>query len=235
MLPDPAKVRQAVNHGAAGQALAAAVFEGDADTVRRTLVADPALRDTQVPPVTYPDFAPDGQFGDLLTFAVARDDPAMVGVLLDAGIPADGAIPGKALDLAIDTDRLALAERLLQAGARANPASPEDAVVPLLSAARRGNVEAARLLMRHGADPDWQDSSGTTLLQSAVDMDSMRVAEAMIDAGGDPWIINSGGTVPARGIYEELKLTSAEEEQARQRLIERVRRADRPWPPPRHQ
>lgn len=233
MLPDPAKVRPALNHRGSGQALADAVFAGDVDTASRMLAADPALRDTHVPPVKYPDFAPDGQFGDLLTFAVARGDAAMLDALLDAGVSPDGAVQGVALDLAVDLDRLALAERLLKAGARANPAAPDAAQIPLLSAARRGNVEAARLLLRHGADPGWRDSSGTSLLQTAVDMDSMRVAEAMIDAGADPWAADSRGTVPARGIYEQLKLVSEGEEKARARLLVSIRRSDKPWPPSR--
>ncbi len=231
MLPDPAKVRQSVNHAGAGRALVDAVFEGDVDAARRMLAADPALRDTHVPPVRYPDFAPDGQFGDLLTFAVARGDRAMLDALLAAGVAPDGAIPGRALDLAIDLDRLELAERLLDAGARAEPAAADAVDVPLLSAARSGNVEATRLLLRHGADPAWKDSSGTSILQTAVDMDSMRVAEAMIEAGADPWAADDRGTVPARGIYEDLKLTSTEEQQARQRLLARIRRPDKPWPP----
>lgn len=231
MLPDPVKVRQAINHGGSGQELAGAVFDGDVDTVRRMLAADPALSDTHVPPVRYPNFAPDGQFGDLLTFAVARGDGAMLDALLDAGVAPDGVVPCKALDLAIDLDRLALAERLLKAGARANPMAADAVDVPMLSAARHGNVEAARLLLRHGADPGWRDSSGTSLLQTTVDMDSMRVAEAMIDAGADPWVADSRGTVPARGIYEDLKLTSQSEEAARTRLLARIRRADKPWPP----
>lgn len=231
MLPDPAKVRRSVNHGGAGQALADAVFEGDVSQVRRILATDPALRDTHVPPVAYPDFAPDGQFGDLLTFAVGRNDAAMVEVLLDAGLSPDGAIAGRALDLAIELDHLALAERLLRAGARPDPVAADAAVVPMLTAARHGNVEAARVLLRHGADAQWRDSSGTSLLQTAVDMDSMQVAEAIIEAGADPWQADSNGTTPAHGISQELRLTSAAEEQARRRLIARIRRADRPWPP----
>jgi hypothetical protein len=227
MLPDPVEVRRAVNHGGSGQALTDAVFEGNVAAVAAMLAADPALRDTHVPPVAYPDFAPDGEFGDLLTFAVARGDAAMLEALLDAGVAPDGAIAGRALDLAIEIDNLGLAERLLQAGARPNPVRPDATHVPLLTAARRGNVEGARLLMRAGADPEWRDSTGTSLLQTAVDMDSMLVAEAMIEAGADPLAVDRHGTAPVQGIYQDLRLTSPVEEQARRRLMARL---PRPYP-----
>lgn len=232
MLPDRQKARLAVTNGASGRALTDAVFEGDDAAVRRMLRADPALRDTHVPPVPYPDLAPDGQIGDLPGFAVARGDGEMLALLLAAGVPPDGAVPGFALDLAVNMNRLDLAQILLKAGARANPEAAGATHIPLLSAGRRANIEAARLLMAHGADPDWRDSADTSLLQTIVDMDSMRVAEVLIEGGGDPWAYNSGGTVPARGIYEPLKLTSPEEEGARQRLLAKIRRPDRPWPPP---
>lgn len=222
MLPDPAKVRGAVNHGGCGQALTDAVFEGNTAVVRDMLAADPALRDTHVPPVTYPDFAPDGVFGDLLTFAVAQGDAAMLEALLDAGVAPDGPIEGRALDLAIDLDYLVLAERLLSAGARPDPVGPDASYVPLLTAARRGNVEAALLLLRSGADPEWRDSTGTSLLQTAVDMDSMRVAEIMIEAGANPLTVDRHGAAPVKGIYEALRLTSEAEEQARRRLVARI-------------
>ncbi len=229
--PDEALVLKAVNHGQSGRDLAAAVFSGDRNTAARLLADDPALRTTHVPSVTYPNFAPDGQYGDLLTFAVARCDSAMLGTLLDSGVPADGAIPRSALDLAIRSGALDLAERLLTAGAKPD-ARPGEAIVPMLSAGRTANVEAARLLLRHHADPNWRDATHTTILQSVVDMDAMQVAEALIEGGADPWAVSAGGALPARGIYEPLRLTSAPEEAAQKRLIARLGKSGAPWPPP---
>lgn len=229
--PDESLVLKAINYGQSGRDLAAAVFAGDRDAAARLLSADPALRTTHVPPVAYPNFAPDGQYGDLLTFAVARCDAAMVDTLIDHGVPADGAIPRNALDLAIRSGNLPLAERLLKAGAKPD-ARPGEAIVPMLSAGRAADPQAARLLLRYKADPNWRDATHTTILQSVVDMDAMQVAEALIEGGADPWAVSAGGALPARGIFEPLRLTSSPEEAARTRLIARLQKPNMPWPPP---
>lgn len=229
--PEETLVLKAINHGQSGRDLAAAIFAGDQAAVRRLLSADSALRTTHVPPVAYPDFAPDGQYGDLLTFAVARCDPAMIDVLLALGVPADGALPRSALDLAIRSGQLHLAERLLKAGAQPD-AQPGDRIVPMLSAGRTADPEAARLLLYYRANPNWHDGTDTSILQSVVDMDAMRVAEILIAAGADPWAVGTDGALPARGISEPLRLHSGEEEAARQRLIALLRTPGAPWPPP---
>lgn len=222
---------KAVNHGQSGRDLVAAIFVGDQAIVRNLLAADPVLRTTHVPPVAYPNFAPDGQYGDLLTFAVARCDPAMIDMMLALGVPANGALPGSALDLALRSGQLALAERLLKAGAQPD-AQPGDRIVPMLSAGRTADPDAARLLLDYRANPNWRDGSGTTILQSIVDMDSMRVAEILINAGADPWAPGPDGALPARGIFEPLRLHSGQEETARQRLIGLLSQSGGPWPPP---
>jgi hypothetical protein len=231
-LPDERLVLQAVNNGQSGRDIAAAVFEGDVETVRRLARGDPLLLDTHVPPKVYPEFRPDGQFGDLLTFAVARCDPRMVDALLYLGVPANGMIRGAPLDLAVRAGDLGLARRLLEAGASPDPQKAGGMIVPMLTAGRHARPDAAQLLIRHGADLGWTDSTGTTALQTIVDMDSMRVAEVLIAAGADPWAVGAGGALPARGISEPLQLTARDEEAARQRLIARLNRPGAPWPPP---
>lgn len=229
--PDETLVLKAINHGQSGRDLAAAIFAGERGEAARLLASDPTLRTTHVPPVEYPNFAPDGQYGDLLTFAVARCDAAMLDTLLDHGVAATGTIQRSALDLAIRSGTLDLAERLLKAGAKPD-AIPGDRIVPMLSAGRTANPQAARLLLRYHADPNWRDATHTTILQSVVDMDAMQVAEALIEGGADPWAVSAGGALPARGIYEPLRLTSALEEAARTRLIARLKKPFAPWPPP---
>lgn len=231
MLPDERKVLTAITHGQAGRDLAAAVFAGDTDTVRRMLAADSRLRDAHVPPAVYPNFAPDGQWGDLLTFAVGQCDMTMVDLLLQLGLPANGAIPGSPLNLALQSNDLSFAERLLDAGASPDP-EPSDFVAPLQTAGTQASPAAAELLLTRGADPNRRSSVGFTALQGVVDGDSMRVAEVLIRHGGDAWALNPGGGLPAQGIAQPLILTSEAEEAARQRLLSQVRRADRPWPPP---
>ncbi|RVT90813.1 ankyrin repeat domain-containing protein [Sphingomonas crocodyli] len=229
-LPDERKVLGAVTNGQAGRDLAAAIFAGDADDVRRRLTRDPQLASTHVPPVAYPDFAPDGQFGDLLTFAVARCDGSMLDTLLALKVPP--AIQGDALTLAIATRAHDLAEKLLAAGADANGGKGSPRVPPLVTAAEHEDVDAANLLLRHGADPNARDGADITVLQTVVDADSMQVAEALIAHGGDPWAVSAGGAIPARGIWEPLRIGSPAEEAARQRLIAKLQRKGAPWPPP---
>lgn len=230
MLPDERKVLTAITHGQAGRDLAAAVFAGDQATVRQMLAADPQLRTAHVPPATYPDSAPDGQFGDLLTFAVARCDTGMVDLLLQLGVPADGAIPGSPLTLAVQARDLAIARQLLAAGA--HPDQPPGDPFRTMYSATLQSPEALELLLAHGADPDRRDSTGTSILQTTVDGDAMRSAEVLIRHGGDPWLLGPDGVLPVQGIAEPLILHTDADEAARQRLLRQVRRSDRPWPPP---
>jgi len=232
-LPDARRVVLTVTNGQAGRDIAEAVLTGHADRARVMLAADPALATTHVPVRRYPDFQPDGEYGDLLTFAVARCDARMLDTLLHAGVAANGAVPGNALDLALQGNRLSDAERLLAAGGSPDPQkTTPGAPWPLVTAGRKANPEAATLLIRHGADLGWTDSTGTSALQTIVDMDSMRVAEVLIEAGADPWAVGPDGALPAFGIAQPLRLVSPEEEQARQRLIARLSRPGLPWPPP---
>jgi uncharacterized protein len=90
LLPDREQVLSSISHGEAGREIAEAVMTGDRDRAVRLVQADPGLLSAHVPKVEYPDFAPDGQFGDLLTFAVARCDVEMIDALLAAGLPPDG-------------------------------------------------------------------------------------------------------------------------------------------------
>lgn len=230
MLPDERKILTAITHGQAGRDLAAAVFAGDQAAVRQMLTTDPQLRTAHVPPATYPDFAPDGQFGDLLTFAVAQCDTGMVDLLLQLGVPANGAIPGSPLTLAVQARDLAIARQLLAAGA--HPDQPPGDPFRTMYSATLHSPEAVELLLAHGADPDRRDSTGTSILQTTVDGDAMRSAEVLIRHGGDPWLLGPDGVLPAQGIAEPLILHTDADEAARQRLLRQVRRADRPWPPP---
>lgn len=231
-LPDRQKVLAHVTHGEGGRAMAAAVMEGDLARVRVLAESRPDLLRAHVPPAVYPDFAPEGQFGDLLTLAVGAGDDAMLAALLDLGVPANGVLWAKALCLALVTDRLDLATVLLEAGASPDPEHDNASDAPMVRAIFRNSVPMAELLLRYGADPNWRDSSSTTMFQTAVDADAMLVAEVMFAAGGDPYAVSGGGRVPAIGISEPLFIESRPDEAARQRIIARIKASDRPWPPP---
>lgn len=231
-LPDEKLVMKALTNAGAGRDIAAAVFAGDTALVELLAKGDHALLTTHVPPPIYPDFRPDGQYGDLLTFAVARCDATMLDTLLRLGASADGAVPGAALDLAIRASDLGLARRLLAAGASPDPQKQGGKIYPMQTAGRIARPDAAQLLIDAGADLAWTDDTGTTVLQTIVDMDSMRVAEVLVAARADAWAVGAGGALPARGIAEPLRLASPQEEVAQRRLVARVRKPGLPWPPP---
>lgn len=228
---DERLILKAVTNGQSGRDITAAVFAGDVARVRALAQADPAVLTTHVPPARYPDFRPDGQAGDLLSFAVARCDPAMRDALLQLGAKPDGAILGLPLGTAIEVHDLDAMRALLAAGASPDPQG-EDAVWPLRTAARVADPAAAKLLIAHKAKLDRTDPTGSGPLQDAIDMDSMQVAEVLIEAGANPWAVGAGGALPAYGIAQPLKLSSPDEEAARQRLEAKLRASGAPWPPP---
>ncbi|MDR6787171.1 hypothetical protein J2Y58_000509 [Sphingomonas sp. BE138] len=228
---DERLILKAVTNGQAGRDIVAAVFAGDAAKVRALAQRDPALLTTHVPPARYPDFRPDGQWGDLLSIAVARCDATMLDALLAAGAAPDGAVPGLPLDTAVGTHDLTAMRTLLAAGARPDPSGP-NAPWPLRTAARVADPAAAKLLIAAKAQVDRVDATGSSALQDAVDMDSMQVAEVLVEAGANPWAVGAGGALPAYGIGQLLKLTSPEEEAARARLVAKLRASGAPWPAP---
>lgn len=229
--PDKELVLKAVTNGRSGRDMMAAVFAGDAGRVRALARQEPAALTTHVPPARYPDFRPDGQWGDLLSIAVARCDAAMLKALLAAGAAPDGAVPGLPLDTAVAARDLAAMRLLLAAGAKVDPSGPH-ARWPLRTAARVADPASAELLIAHKARIDRLDATGSSVLQDAVDMDSMRVAEVLIEAGANPWAVGAGGALPAYGIGQPLTLASPAEEAARARLEAKLRATGAPWPAP---
>lgn len=231
-LPKREAVLAHVTNGEAGRDIAAAVLDGEDEAVRRLAGADPGLLQTHVPPVEYPNSTPDGQYGDLLTFAVSRCDAEMVNTLLELGLSPNGALYGYALELAVQANSPELPALLLEAGADPDPQKKDMRAYPMHMASLLANPAAARLLIEYGADLDWANQFGRTALQHAVDQDSMTVAEVLIEAGADPWRVSNGGGLPAFGIYEPLLLTNEQEEAARTRLIEKLKADGVAWPPP---
>lgn len=232
MLPDRHRVLGAISHGETGRAIAEAVLDGDAATVRRLAAADPEALNAHVPPVEYPDFAPDGEFGDLLVFAVGRCDRAMLHTLLELGLSPDGAISGAALELSIQANTPDFMIDLLDAGADPDPQKHGAAAYPLDRAAAHRNLAAARLLLRYGADVHWADPFGYTALHEAAAMDSIAVAELLIEHGADPWRPSRVGALPAWWIAQPLVLSHEADVAARDRLIQRLRTSGAGWPPP---
>jgi ankyrin repeat protein len=86
-----------------------------------------------------------------------------------------------------------MAERLLEAGARADGRMPGGGrIVPW--AIRQGRAELVRRLLKAGADAHQRDRQGNPLLQVAIASGQRRIAEDLLALGADPGAINPAGT-----------------------------------------
>jgi len=104
-----------------------------------------------------------------LADAVARGDLAAVRTLLARGADVNAAqVDGAtALHVAVDADRLDLADALLRAGAHASRAD-RYGVTPIYLASVNGNTTMIRRLLDAGADPNSVDPTGETALMTAA-------------------------------------------------------------------
>ncbi len=122
-----------------------------------------------------------------LHFAVRDNDLAKVNNLLAAGADAKaanryGVTP---LYLACENANPAIIERLLKAGADANSVSTEGETA-LMTVARTGVVEAAKVLLDHGAKVDAREEwHGQTALMWAVDEQHPAMMKELIAHGAD--------------------------------------------------
>lgn len=227
--PDPRLVRPNLTHGEAGRRLYDAVMDGDAETVATTLRADPRLAGLTVEYDRAGD-RPEGQDGDLLTLAVTNCDPVMLATLLRSGVAPDGVERGRAMTYAMLADEPDMAEQLFQAGASPDPQKKGGDNI-LSNVAADGNMGGAMMLIRHGLDLNWIDDFGNGHLETAVDMESFRVAEKLVQAGAPLWRVSMGGFMPVHALFKQRVLTKPDEDAAFARLREKARRPGLPWPP----
>ena len=86
--------------------------------------------------------------------------------------------------LAIDSDNVAVAEKLLQMGADANARDAKTGLTGLMLAACHGNAALVKALLSAGADPLTVDSqTGATALHKAAQGGSLEVAQLLVEAG----------------------------------------------------
>lgn len=231
VLPDKAKILSRLSNGQAGRDLAEAIWRGDVASVATQLRADPRLASTRVVPDPSLTSQPDGQYGDLLTFAVARCNRPVVEALLDGGVPADGASVGQALALALLSDDPQLPEALLARGASADPqkAGGVDVFDQVSAASHIGGV---MMLLRHGLDVKWADAFGRTHLDTALMMQNYAIAELLLKAGADLWHADRDGFTPAHQLAAPtLKALSVDDAAARDRMVAAAKAGGRAWPP----
>jgi len=122
-----------------------------------------------------------------LHWAVRADDMAKVNKLLAAGadVKAANRYGVTPLFLACQNANPAMIERLLKAGADPNSVSTEGETA-LMTVARTGVVEAAKVLLDHGAKVDAREEwHGQTALMWAVDEKHAAMAKQLIAHGAD--------------------------------------------------
>ncbi len=233
MLPDRTKVLANLSNGGSGRAVAEAVLDGRLDAARAMLARDPRLLTTIVTHDPRMDAAPTGQAGDLLTLAVSTCDGKTVAMVLDAGMPPDGAKVGNALSLALLADTPDLAEQLLEAGASPDPQKlpgGEDAMATAIAFAHPG---AVMTLLRHGADPRWADGFGIDRVRLAVDAEQMDIAELLVAKGASLWTVAEDGSMAAHVLMDQpIAFDSSEMKAARERLVTTAKNSGLAWPPP---
>ncbi|MCE2542708.1 MAG: ankyrin repeat domain-containing protein [Acidobacteria bacterium] len=129
-----------------------------------------------------------------LHWAVHHDDLDMVRALIDAGADVNaanryGATP---LLLACTNGSAPVVDALLRAGA--NPDTFSVGETALMTAGRTGSVDAARLLLEHGADPHLaEELRGQTALMSAAAARHAGMVRLLLDHGVDIDLHSRGG------------------------------------------
>ncbi len=213
VVPDLRQMLPLLSHGEAGRDLAAAVFEGRADRMRAMIARDRQLL------ATVAAGADAATSGDLLTFAVATGEPALVMALLECGMPPDGALPGRALALALMADSPDMAAVLLGAGASADPQTRPGGVDVLATAIDADHGAAVAILLRYGANPRWADEFGIDRVRLAVDAERFVIAEQLLAAGGCGWrVAEDGSTAAHRTALGAAFFDDADNRAAQQRL-----------------
>ena len=234
-LPDRTKIMANLSGGQAGREAMAAVFAGDAGALRRLVAADKRVLQTKVTvPADY-DSRPDGQWGDLMTIAVAQCDGDTARALLELGASPNGANYGWPLSIAVQQRTPDMAALLLDAGADPDPAAKggQDVIPGVLA---YGGLGAMRLLLRHGLDPNREGPfGGNTALWTAIASEQYEIADLLMDHGASGWVVGGEGGTAALTLSRGGPIVFAGEGQdaLREKLLARMKAVPgTPWPPP---
>ena len=100
------------------------------------------------------------------------------------------------LHSAVVTDDMEAIRQHIASGSDLNVLEPSRASTPLITAAAMGKTEAAGLLIKGGADLNYQNADGGTALHTAAVFGNTAIAELLIDAGADLNRQNNYGATP---------------------------------------
>ncbi|HEY7090450.1 MAG TPA: ankyrin repeat domain-containing protein [Tepidisphaeraceae bacterium] len=107
--------------------------------------------------------------------AASADDRLVCALTGDDGVEADEALADGASVEARDTN----------------------GITPLMAAAWRGNIRAAKDLVGRGADVGATDKWGNTAIMYACRSDRVEMIDFLLDHGADPSHLNASGQTPA--------------------------------------
>ncbi|NSW58282.1 MAG: ankyrin repeat domain-containing protein [Armatimonadetes bacterium] len=114
--------------------------------------------------------------------ALAAEDETALAKLLDEGLPAALLVPDdpeqvtrqtSLIYMAADAGRVDLVRLLLDRGADAQQLNFPTMVTPLFCAVENRDLELARLLLKHGANPYWEAKQGVSAIGRALGNDEM--------------------------------------------------------------
>jgi hypothetical protein len=167
----------------------------------------------------------------MLSVAIATCRPESVALLIRTHAPLDGLRDeGLPLRLALRAKEPELALLLLKAGASPDPQGGPSG--PRRTAITVNALDAIRMLLDSGMDPNVMEATGNRPLHTAVDMEHFPAAELLLDRGADPWAIDSSGANLASSATMPMATSSAAEESAQLLLAARARSLGRPMPVP---
>lgn len=138
-----------------------------------------------------------------LMVAAERGDVAAAELLLAYGarvntVDAAGASP---LHHAARSGDSVMVDVLIAAGAHVHVTTVATPTTPLMEATRAGSIDAVRLLVDAGADPNRQDRTGRTVLDHALDSpDPVALVGLLLDLGAEHPL----GTEPIVGRVDEI-------------------------------
>ncbi len=175
--------------------------------------------------------APDGVTA--LLIAVNQENRAMVEALLRAGADPNGGPTRAPLAQAISAGDLSIARLLLQARADPNGCMGEESA--LNNAAMMGKQDAIALLLEFHAQVNQADGNRRFALLTAAATRNWSTVVYLLDHGASLWVTEELGITLATWCEPDRPTDDSPQGRLRQQVIDRLKAAGFPWPPPTRQ